>query len=642
MQVNGFFQKKRFITVLTVFVLFTGYTIWNFIQLSFVKKQPADEITKTQDYERGSIVDRNGKSLAVQTTFYTLAVTAKNVPSPEEFVKDIAKIIDIDQLQTVEKIKNSIKSPSTPLKKKITQDEYKALLKLFDEKNYRSFWRLDKVPGRIYPENSLASQLIGYMGIEGSGLSGIELSQDKLLSPDRDKSKEAEKDSGQEEKSDDNLRSTQNVYLTIDSSLQYKLEQIAGNAMKEHQAESVILIASYAKTGEILSYITLPSANLNDYTSYPAECRIDRPAVTVYEPGSVFKIFSVAAFLDNGSITPDDSFKCDGVYSRKTSGGEVIRIKCLDHHGYLTAKGALKYSCNDALAQMSETINTDTFLEYLHNFGFGEKTGVELPSETKGIIKDQNDKLWSARSKPTISIGQEISVSALQMVQAATVIANRGVKVPLTFIHRITDAEGTTTYSHQTSKGQRVISESTAKYILECMETTARSGTGTKASLKDISIGVKTGTAQMTDPSTGRYSTTDFISNCMAVFPVENPEIVLYIVIEKPKGETYAGRIVAPVIAQAADEIIDYLGMNRDQAPSFEHSGYVTIEGSSPIQVESTVPDFTGRPKRDLLSLLKSGTIKFEIHGEGWVVKQNPPAGSPVTKDMTIELYLEH
>ena len=174
------------------------------------------------------------------------------------------------------------------------------------------------------------------------------------------------------------------------------------------------------------------------------------------------------------------------------------------------------------------------------------------------------------------------------------------------------------------------------------METTARSGTGTKASLKDISIGVKTGTAQMTDLSTGKYSTTDFIPNCIAVFPVENPEIVLYIVIEKPKGETYAGRIVAPVIAQAADEIIDYLGMDRDQAPSFEHSGYVTIEGSSPIQVEASVPDFTGRPKRDLLSLLKSGTIKFEIHGEGWVVRQNPPAGSPVTKDMTIDLYLEH
>ena len=636
MQVNGFFHKKRFITVLSAFVLFTGYTIWSFAHLSFMKKVPVTERTAEKNHARGSIVDRNGKPLAVQTTFYTLSVTSKNVPSPEQFVKDIAAIIDIDEKAAVEKIENTKESPSTVLKKRITQDEHNALTDMFAEKNYRNFWRMDKVPGRIYPENALASQLIGYMGTEGNGLSGIELSQNALLSSNK------ETDGKTQGTDEEKLRSTQNVYLTIDSSLQYKLEQIAGQAMNEHQAESVMLIASYARTGEILSYISLPSANLNDYTSYPAEYRIDRPAVTVYEPGSVFKIFSVAAFLENGSITPDDSFRCDGIYSRKTSGGERISIKCLSSHGYVTAKDALKYSCNDALAQMSETINTDTFLKYLHKFGFGEKTGVELPSETKGILKDQNDRLWSGRSKPTISIGQEVSVSALQIVQAATVIANRGIKVPLTFIHRITDAEGTTTYTHETAPGERVISESTARYILECMETTARSGTGTKASLKDISIGVKTGTAQMTDLSTGKYSATDFIPNCIAVFPVENPEIVLYIVMEKPKGETYAGRIVAPVIAQAADEIIDYLGMDRDQAPSFEHSGYVTIEGSSPIQVEASVPDFTGRPKRDLLSLLKSGTIKFEIHGEGWVVRQNPPAGSPVTKDMTIELYLEH
>lgn len=631
MQVNGFFEKKRFISVLIFFIFFTGYTFWNFIRLSFIKQKPEAETKVNLEYKRGSIVDRNGKPLAVQTTFYTLSVTSKNVTSPEDFVKDLASVVEINQEETLEKIKTSVKSPSTVLKKRISQDEYNALINIFEEKGYRNFSRLDPLPGRIYPENSLASQLIGYMGTEGAGLSGIELSQEENLNA-----------KNSSEKENKNPVNAKNVYLTIDSSLQYKLEQLAKDAMNEHQAESVILIASYAKTGEILSYISLPSANLNEYTSSPAEYRIDRPAVTVYEPGSVFKIFSVAAFLDNGSITADDSFKCDGVYSRKTSSGEVIRIKCLDHHGYLTAKGALKYSCNDALSQMSETINTDTFLKYIHAFGFGEKTGVELPSETRGILKDQNDRLWSARSKATISIGQEISVSALQMVQAASVIANRGIKVPLTFINKITENDGSSFYNHKAVKGERVISESTAKYILECMETTARSGTGTRASLKDISIGVKTGTAQMTDPATGRYSTTDFISNCMAVFPVENPEIVLYIVIEKPKGETYAGRIVAPVIAKAADEIIDYLGLDRDQAPSFEHSGYVTIEGSSPIQIEGYLPDFTGRPKRDLLSLLKSSSIKFEINGEGWVVRQNPPAGSPVTEDMTIELYLEH
>jgi cell division protein FtsI (penicillin-binding protein 3) len=360
-----------------------------------------------------------------------------------------------------------------------------------------------------------------------------------------------------------------------------------------------------------------------------------------YEPGSVFKIFSVASFIESGAITEKDRFLCDGKCEIVGPSGEKAVITCLDHHGWVTAREALQYSCNDALAQMSQKIDSEVFLRYIRNFGFGSRTEIQLPGETRGSVKTTSDKLWSIRSKPTISIGQEISVSALQMVQATTALTNGGVPVSLSLISKITNYDGTIEYQHETSYKDPVISKKTADYLLSCMETTARSGTGSRANINDVSIGVKTGTAQMLDTETGRYSETDFVSNCVAVFPVENPEIILYIIINKAQGETYAGRIVAPVIGEAADVIIDHLGMARKNATSLIHSGEITIYAENPTELDKVIPDFTGTPKRLLMNLLNRKDIEVTISGDGYVVSQYPKAGTPITKGMIVELYLE-
>ena len=227
------------------------------------------------------------------------------------------------------------------------------------------------------------------------------------------------------------------------------------------------------------------------------------------------------------------------------------------------------------------------------------------------------------------------------MVQAATAIANGGVPVQLTFVSKITDNTGKEEFIHTPFLRDRVFKSSTANYLLSCMESVAKNGTGHRASIGDVSIGVKTGTAQMADPVNGGYSKTDFISNCIAMFPIENPEIILYIVIEKAQGETYAGRIVAPVIAQAANVIIDHLGMSRGGASSLAHPGLVSIEAQAPVSIGETVPDFKGMSKRQLLPILDRKDIHVKINGDGWVTTQNPAAGTPVTENMNIELYLE-
>ncbi|MCR5620732.1 MAG: transpeptidase family protein [Treponema sp.] len=625
---NNFFNKNRMLVTAAMVLLFFIYIYLSYAKLAF--QEQSKFTAKTPTVERGSIVDRNGKPLAVQTNFYHYGITPKAIKSDDvsTFAFEVSSLLGLDAVDVYDSIMKNKSSSFMYLKKKLTQEQYDDLYSLLQNDGYLSFSRFDRIPGRVYPENDLASQLIGYMGDDGKGLSGIEYSQQNILSP-------MVTDIAAGDLFGDN------IYLTIDADLQHKLEKIAKDTMASTQAECMMLIASSVKTGAILSYISLPSANLNEYSSAATEERIDRPAMTAYEPGSVFKIFTSASYMDSGRLDADKIFLCDGVYERETNLGEHIRISCLEHHGWVNVRDALKYSCNDALAQMSDLLDTQTFLSYIHKFGFGKRTGVELPAEATGQVKDEGDKYWSARTKPTMSIGQELSVNALQMVQAASVIANGGVSVKPTVISKITDKNGNEKYTLTPEYGEQVIKASTARYILSCMETTAQSGTGHRANLRDISIGVKTGTAQMADPVNGGYSETDFVSNCLAIFPVEMPEIILYIVIEKAKGETYAGRIVAPVIALAADEIIDHLGMNRQGAVGVEHSGTISIMENPPIVLEDSVPSFIGRPKRDLVPLLDNPKINYQINGEGWVVSQYPPEGTPVSEGMTIELYLE-
>lgn len=624
---NDFFKPKQLIFFFICCVISVFAVVIAYAKLSV---QPVTPISQNRTtVERGSIVDRSGFPLAVQTNFYHVGVSVKNLKDnskvKETFISDIAPALEMEE-DTVKTLLNTSKS-FVYLRKKISQTMYENVKDLTDSKNY-NFVSYEKIPGRNYPNHSLASQLIGYMGDDGRGLAGIEFSEQSILAPDIDEKAEEQQQG-------------RNVFLSIDANLQYKLEKIAQKTMDETQAESMMLLAADSKTGEVLSYISLPSADLNEYGSSDTESKIDRPAMTAYEPGSVFKIFTVGIVYDEHGISPNDTFMCDGMYERRIPGGEAIRIKCLEHHGLCTPKDGLRYSCNDVLGQISDKIDEDLFMTRIRMLGFGKKTGVELPGETSGSVKDTTSSLWSARSKPTIAIGQEISVSALQMVQAATSIANGGVPVQLSLIHKITNKDGSVYYEHEPQYRDRVFSKKTADYILSCMETTAKSGTGSRANLGDVDIGVKTGTAQMADKVHGGYSDTDFLSSCMAIFPVDEPQIVLYIVVEKAKGETYGGRIVAPVIGEAADVIIDHLGMSRGGAASLEHSGVISIPSSEGVFVGSKIPDFTGKSKKELLPLLERKDIKFNINGSGWVTSQNPAPGTPVTENMVIELNLE-
>ncbi len=227
------------------------------------------------------------------------------------------------------------------------------------------------------------------------------------------------------------------------------------------------------------------------------------------------------------------------------------------------------------------------------------------------------------------------------MIQATTALANKGYPLQLTYISQIAESDGKLIYQHTPEYKEPVISEATSRTLLDYMKTTAEVGTGSRAQLGDVTIGVKTGTAQMIDPITKGYSKDDYISNCVAIFPIEDPEIILYIVITKAKGETYAGRIVAPIIAEAADIIIDHLGLARKNASSLIHSGKIELPKKINPEIGTSIPNFIGLSKRELVPLLERDDIHFIIRGDGWVSSQNPPPGTPLQENMTIELYLQ-
>ena len=373
----------------------------------------------------------------------------------------------------------------------------------------------------------------------------------------------------------------------------------------------------------------------------PAETWYDWPSVYAYEPGSVFKVFSLASILDIGGIDRNSTFVCDGAYRRNLPSGEKITIKCLGVHGTVDLESILEYSCNAGAAYSSDKVEPLDFYEKLCSFGFGSTTALSLKGESNGLLAPT--KSWSLRSKPTIAMGQEILVTGVQMFQAATAIANNGVLLKPILVRKVLSAKDELVYENAPQAIRRVLSPESAHTILSAMETVAsKTGTGWRAKVKDIRMAVKTGTAQMIDKDTRRYSETDYIASTIAIFPADEPRLILYLAIVKPKGLSYyGGQIAAPVIRDATEALLAITDLPRADSPSIEHSGTVSLDSISPVGIGKVMPDLRGVPKRLLLPLLERSDITVRIKGDGYVAGQSPAPGSAVSAGSVIELELK-
>ena len=611
---------SRFVLFSVIIAVLLALILWRYTALMLIPRE--DRIPRSirpPHIERGPILDRNGRILALQTQLDTVTAWMPNVKNPEQTAELLLGVLDADKEYVRSKFRDS--KGFFYVKHTISKAESDAVRKLMEEGRLGGISLIPEAK-RIYPQGESASHLIGYAGKDNQGLLGIEYTFDKTLSPERDEKGAAVQFGNQ-------------VVLSIDITLQYLLEQIAKTAFEEHNPDNVTILAVNAKTADVLAYVSIPDFNPNDFNESKPAARINIPSVYAYEPGSVFKIFSIASFMELGGIEPNSLFYCNGTYDHVEPA-----INCLGVHGWVTPADIIKKSCNAGAAYASESIDAADFYRFLSSYGFGIRTGAPVPGETNGILNGLAS--WTERTKPTIAFGQEISVSALQIVQAATVFTNGGELLELHLVDKIVSPNGETVKDYQRTPIRRVLSASTAQAMLLMMETaTGTGGTASRAKIDGIRMSAKTGTAQVADPNTGEYSEDNFVASTLAIFPTDDPQIILYAVIHNPRGsEKYGGRIAAPLVKKAGEEIIRYLGIPKEGNIVLSHSGKITLPVVQPIRVGEKMLDLKGLSKRQLFPLITEERLSIHIEGTGWVVDQSPAPGTVLKEGQEIVITL--
>ena len=607
------------------YLLFFGLTgvlaavllgIYAKIMLFPPKEAPAD----TPAADRGSIFDRDGRLLAVTNRLETATLWKPQAADLPATAHALAPILGEDETELLQRI--TAGPDFQYLKRKLSAKESAAIRDLKAQGALAGV-HLEPEAGRSYPETDLAASLVGYVGTDNVGLSGIEYSFDGTLAP-----------SGAN-------RTGASVWLTIDSVLQHEVQSIADQARTQNQASLVNILVEQAQTGDLVAWASSPGFDPNRFSTYPDEVRGNPILTRAYEPGSVFKVFSLSTLLDAGAIKPTDTFMANGAYEHVVaSTGEVIRIKDLAVYGRIDVAGILEHSSNAGTGYASDHMEAAPFEEGLRRYGFGAATGVPLSGETPGLLRPSAS--WSARSKPTIAIGQEIGVSALQIVQAASVLANDGVMLKPQIVKQVVAASGEVLARGGRTEVRRVIRPETAQTMLDMLKTTVEIGTGRRARVEGYDLAGKTGTAQIRDPQTGRYSEKYFLASILLYLPADKPQYIIYLTIENPLGESYLGGLIAaPVGRTVAEKIIELRGLPRLGEDVVVHPGSATVTPPAVLVVGDTLPDLRGLSKRSLLPLLSKPGLRVEMHGEGWVVSQSPPPGTPLTDGIVVTVELQ-
>lgn len=413
---------------------------------------------------------------------------------------------------------------------------------------------------RFYPKRELAAQVLGYAGMDDKGLSGIERQFKQQLrgQPGRIAiSVDARrKDFGSVEKQPD---PGDNVVLTIDQQIQYIAERELDTAIKETHAEAGTIVVQNPRTGEILALANWPTFNPNIPKEITSKKLINHAVSNVYEPGSTFKLVTIAAALEEKLTRPDEVFDCQ-------MGSIVVngrRIHDWKPYGMLSVSDILAYSSDVGAIKIGLRLGNDRFYKYIRGFGFGTRTGIELPYETRGLAKAPAD--WSKVSIGAISMGQEIGVTPIQLSAMVSTIANDGVWLAPRIVAGVTPPQNSPqTIAFHPAEERRVISTMTAAQMKQMLQGVVLHGTGKKAILEGYSSAGKSGTAQKIDPNTRTYSKTKLIASFAGFAPVNSPAITVVVVLDSPQGEHHGGMIGAPVFQRVAQPVLEYLHTPHD------------------------------------------------------------------------------
>lgn len=506
---------------------------------------------------RGTIYDRMGRELAVSVELESLYGVPSEIEDPDFVAAKLSTILGMSH-HSIEKRFESGKN-FIWLDRKLDPERVRKIKALSISAKEIGFIPESK---RFYPKRTLAGHLLGFVGMDNNGLEGIELAYEGDLKGEKGWLILERDALGRDIfPSNHNYRPPipgKNLFLTIDEVIQYITEKELDKGIKRWKAKSAIAIVMNPRTGEILSMGVRPEFNPNIIGNYrPSDWR-NKAITDMYEPGSTFKVILAAASLEEGVVKMGDLFDCSR--GEIEVGGKIMRD--VHRHGVLSFSEIIQKSNNVGAIQIGIRLGKERFYKYIKNFGFGEKTGIDLPGESPGKVRET--KKWSGTSIGAVSIGQEVAVTPLQMLVAFSAIANGGYLMRPYIVSEIKDNDGHTIKSFNPQVVRKVISENTSKRLTEILRTVVEEGgTATKAAIDGNLVAGKTGTSQKADPETGNYSTDRYVSSFIGFLPADDPRISIIVVVDEPKGEIYGGSVAAPIFKEIAEQVLTYLKIPR-------------------------------------------------------------------------------
>ena len=640
--INWFRVRIIFLSCL-LFLCFV-FILGRMFQLQVLKKEQLYKLAAQQQSvqipfvpKRGTIYDSRGNELAVSIEVDSVYADARKVVEVGKTAKELASILQIDREELKQKLRNH--RSFEWVQRKISSKEVEQIKTL-------------QLPGiaflkenrRFYPNSQLAAHLVGFVGLDSKGLEGIEFQYDTLLTGENHVWTAARDALGREitmgnapfEK-EDHYR---NIALTIDKPIQHITETELNRGVGKWGARGGMAIAMDPWSGKILAMASSPTFNPNQFIQYRSKNWRNRALCDVFEPGSLFKVFLAAAALEEQVVRPSDSFFCENgsyaVYDRT--------IHDISKHGWLTFQQIIKLSSNIGASKVGEKMGKERFYRYISAFGFGEKTRIGLPGEGKGIVP--HPRYWSPVALDTISFGQGVSVTAIQLVTALSAIANGGFLVKPYVVEKIMNEKGGMVQSFKPETVRRVISEETAKKMMVLLKaTTEKGGTGEGAIPAGYEVAGKTGTAQKVDSLLGGYSEDRYVSGFMGFAPADAPQVVLLVIVDEPQGNSYGGVVAAPIFKTIMEKVLPTLNVipkgttvvksGLDSAPQKETSGTPPLIDGIKVgkgMETAVMPDLTGLSMRNALSRMEGKGLVIKVSGNGKVVEQVPRPGTVIEK----------
>jgi cell division protein FtsI/penicillin-binding protein 2 len=582
---------------------------------------------------RGAILDREGRELAVSLHTESLFAHPWRVHEPERMAHLLAPEIGVDEAKLLSDLRSN--KSFDYLHRFLEPEQVEAVRRLnlpIGDNKPLGFLPSSK---RYYPHGNLAVHVLGFANIDGVGVDGVEHQLDSELRGEplrylvlRD---------GQ----NGCLKRTvvggaphppHDVMLTLDLVLQHTVERELDEAIRTTGAHAASGLLLDPATGQILALANRPTVDANQYGRARPEERVDRAVVRQYEPGSTFKIVTMATALELGKVRPEQRFDCENgawVYYDR-------RIRDSSPHGVMTAAEILEKSSNIGMAKIIRPVDPTALHDAIARFGFGRKTGIELPGELSGLLPPV--ATWSGQSQPSLAFGHEIDVTALQMISAAATIANDGVRVPPRLVLGTTAAAGFV--PAPTPEPERVVSSATAHTLTSMLEGVVVRGTGKNAQLAGYRLAGKTGTAQKIVDR--RYSETEFMASFVGFGPVSAPRLVCLIVLDTPRGDYHlGGQVAAPVVGRVLEQALRYLRVPYDDDLPEDPRASDLAARRARMKVPPTampraivgpdgIPDLRGSSLREAVTALARRGCRPRVAGAGVVVEQDPPPGTPI------------